>query len=113
MMWFYNVKLVLVDCIIENGNLWVENGVIVEIEESIGVLFGYIVLSGFIDMYGDMIELELEFCLCVDFLMEVVVGYFDVCFVVVGVMMVYVGVFFLCMVIDGECCFFEYIFGII
>lgn len=112
-MWFYNVKLVLADRIIENGNLRVENGVIAEIEESTGAPSGYTVLPGFIDMHGDMIELELEPRPRVDFPMEVAVGHLDARLAAAGVTTAYAGVSFSRTATDGERRSFEHTSGII
>ena len=76
-MWLSDVKLILVDRIIENGALRIENGMIVEITESKGQPSGFTVFPGFIDMHGDMIEIELEPRPKVDFPMYVAVGHLD------------------------------------
>ncbi len=64
-MWLSNFEIVLPDRIVERGALWVEDGLIVEIRESPvdnpdidgG---GRLLLPGFVDMHGDMIEKEIE-----------------------------------------------------
>ena len=76
-MWLSNVKLILVDRIIENGALRIVDDKIVEITESSGQPSGVTVFPGFIDMHGDMIEIELEPRPKVDFPMDVAVGHLD------------------------------------
>jgi alpha-D-ribose 1-methylphosphonate 5-triphosphate diphosphatase len=64
-MWFSDFRIVLKDRILENGALRIEDGVIAEIRETPvdgdalrGA--GRLMLAGFIDLHGDMIERELE-----------------------------------------------------
>lgn len=64
-MWFSDFRIVLRDRIIENGALRIENGLIAEIREAPvanAAIYGAgkLMLAGFIDMHGDMIERELE-----------------------------------------------------
>ncbi len=101
-MWLSDVKLILVDRIIENGALRIENGVIAEITESAGQPSGFTVFPGFIDMHGDMIELELEPRPKVDFPMEVAVGHLDARLAAAGVTTAYAGVSFSRSAKDGE-----------
>ncbi len=101
-MWIYDVKLILSDSIIENGNLRIENGLIAEIVESDGQPSGFTVFPGFIDMHGDMIELELEPRPKVDFPIEVAVGHLDARLAAAGVTTAYAGVSFSRTATDGE-----------
>lgn len=101
-MWLSNVNLILADRIIENGALRIENGVIAEITESAGQPSGFTVFPGFIDMHGDMIELELEPRPKVDFPMEVAVSHLDARLASAGVTTAYAGVSFSRTAVDGE-----------
>ncbi|MBO6776530.1 MAG: alpha-D-ribose 1-methylphosphonate 5-triphosphate diphosphatase [Marinibacterium sp.] len=112
-MWFSDAKIILADRIIENGALRIENGVIAEITESVGQPSGFTVFPGFIDMHGDMIELELEPRPKVDFPMEVAVGHLDVRLAAAGVTTAYAGVSFSRSAIDGERRSFEHTSAII
>ena len=112
-MWLSDVKLILADRIIENGNLRVENGVIAEITQSDGAPSGFTVFPGFIDMHGDMIELELEPRPNVDFPMRVAVGHLDVRLAASGVTTAYAGVSFSRSAKDGERRSFEHTSAII
>lgn len=80
-MWLSDFTLVLPDRIVERGSLRVENGRISEVAEhpvSGGISGdGLQLLPGFIDMHGDMIEIELEPRLKVDFPMEVALNHLD------------------------------------
>lgn len=113
MMWLSDVKLILADRIIENGALRIENGVIAEISESAGQPSGFTVFPGFIDMHGDMIELELEPRPKVDFPMEVAVGHLDARLAAAGVTTAYAGVSFSRSAKDGERRSFEHTSAII
>ena len=112
-MWLSDVKLILADRIIENGALRIENGVIAEITESAGQPSGFTVFPGFIDMHGDMIELELEPRPKVDFPMEVAVGHLDARLAAAGVTTAYAGVSFSRTAVDGERRSFEHTSAII
>lgn len=112
-MWLSDVKLILADRIIENGALRIENGVIAEITESAGQPSGFTVFPGFIDMHGDMIELELEPRPRVDFPMEVAVGHLDARLAAAGVTTAYAGVSFSRSAKDGERRSFEHTSAII
>jgi alpha-D-ribose 1-methylphosphonate 5-triphosphate diphosphatase len=64
-MWLSNFEIVLADRVIEHGAIWVEDGLIVDIRETAvddadinGQ--GQLLLPGFVDMHGDMIEKEVE-----------------------------------------------------
>lgn len=64
-MWFSDFRIVLADRVVERGALRVENGLIAEIVEApvAGAAIsgdGALLLAGFIDLHGDMIERELE-----------------------------------------------------
>jgi alpha-D-ribose 1-methylphosphonate 5-triphosphate diphosphatase len=112
-MWLSDVKLILADRIIENGSLRIENGVIAEITESAGQPTGFTVFPGFIDMHGDMIELELEPRPKVDFPMNVAVGHLDARLAAAGVTTAYAGVSFSRSAKDGERRSFEHTSAII
>lgn len=112
-MWLSDVKLILADRIIENGALRIENGMIAEIAESTGQPSGFTVFPGFIDMHGDMIELELEPRPKVDFPMEVAVGHLDARLAAAGVTTAYAGVSFSRSAKDGERRSFEHTSAII
>ncbi|WP_299616515.1 alpha-D-ribose 1-methylphosphonate 5-triphosphate diphosphatase [uncultured Tateyamaria sp.] len=112
-MWLSDVKLILADRIIENGALKIENGMIAEITGSPGQPSGFTVFPGFIDMHGDMIELELEPRPKVDFPMEVAVGHLDARLAAAGVTTAYAGVSFSRSAKDGERRSFEHTSAII
>lgn len=112
-MWLCDMKLVLLDRVIDNANLNIENGVIAEIVESNGSSSGYTVFPGFIDMHGDMIELELEPRPKVDFPMEVAVGHLDARLASSGVTTAYAGVSFSRSAKDGARRSFEHTSAII
>lgn len=112
-MWLSDVKLILADRIIENGTLRIENGVIAEVVESGGRPSGFTVFPGFIDMHGDMIEIELEPRPKVDFPMEVAVGHLDARLAAAGVTTAYAGVSFSRTAVDGERRSFEHTSAII
>lgn len=64
-MWFSNFRVVLADRVIPNGALRVEGGRIAEIRETpvagAGIEGdGLLLMPGFVDMHGDMIEREVE-----------------------------------------------------
>ncbi|MEL6551485.1 MAG: alpha-D-ribose 1-methylphosphonate 5-triphosphate diphosphatase [Pseudomonadota bacterium] len=112
-MWLSDVKIILADRVIDNGALRIENGVIAEIIESLGQPSGFTVFPGFIDMHGDMIELELEPRPKVDFPMEVAVGHLDSRLAAAGVTTAYAGVSFSRTATDGERRSFEHTSAII
>jgi alpha-D-ribose 1-methylphosphonate 5-triphosphate diphosphatase len=101
-MWLSNVKVVLADRVIENGGVQIENGMIAEVTESAGQPSGFTVFPGFIDMHGDMIELELEPRPKVDFPMEVAVAHLDARLAAAGVTTAYAAVSFSRTANDGE-----------
>ena len=112
-MWLSDVKLVLADRVVENGSLRIENGLIAEIVESDGPASGFTVFPGFIDMHGDMIEMELEPRAKVDFPMHVAVGHLDARLAASGVTTAYAGVSFSRTAKDGERRSFEHTTAII
>lgn len=64
-MWLSNFEIVLADRVIDNGALRIEDGLIVEIRDTpIDKVDidggGRLLLPGFVDMHGDMIEKEIE-----------------------------------------------------
>jgi len=112
-MWLSDIRVILADRIIENGSLRIENGVIAEIVDSSGQPSGFTVFPGFIDMHGDMIELELEPRPKVDFPMDVAVGHLDARLAAAGVTTAYAGVSFSRTAVDGERRSFEHTSAII
>ncbi len=105
-MWLSDFTLVLPDRVIEHGALRLEAGRIAEIAEAPvpGGLRGegLTIFPGFIDMHGDMIELELEPRVRVDFPMEVAVTHLDARLAAAGVTTAYAAVSFSRGVKDGE-----------
>ncbi len=112
-MWLSDARLILADRIIENGALRIENGVIAEICESAGDPSGFTVFPGFIDIHGDMVEIELEPRPKVDFPMEVAAGHLDARLAAAGVTTAYAGVSFSRTAVDGEQRSFEHTSSII
>ncbi|MEO1362412.1 MAG: alpha-D-ribose 1-methylphosphonate 5-triphosphate diphosphatase [Pseudomonadota bacterium] len=112
-MWLCDLKLILADRVIENGSLRIENGVIAEVVESAGQPSGLTLFPGFIDMHGDMIELELEPRPGVDFPMDVAVGHLDARLAAAGVTTAYAGVSFSRNAKDGARRSFEHTSAII
>ena len=105
-MWLSDVALVLPDGVLRRGSLRVEDGRIAEIAEgprpggTTGE--GLTVYPGFIDMHGDMIELELEPRARVDFPMEVALASLDARLAAAGVTTAYAAVSFSRGARDGE-----------
>lgn len=97
-MWLSDFTLILPDRVIERGALRIENGLIAEISETPvagGVAGdGLTIFPGFIDMHGDMIEIELEPRLNVDFPMEVALPHLDARLAAAGVTTAYAAVSF-------------------
>ena len=97
-MWLSDFALVLPDRVIPRGSLRIENGLIAEIVETVvpgGVRGdGMQLFPGFVDMHGDMIEVELEPRVQVDFPMDVAVGHLDARLAASGVTTAYAGVSF-------------------
>lgn len=111
-MWLSDMQLVLADRVIENGSLRIENGVIAEIVERPGTP-SHMVLPGFIDMHGDMIEQELEPRSGVDFPVAVAVAHLDARLAAAGVTTAYAGVSFSRAAKAGERRSFDHTSGII
>lgn len=107
-MWLCDVSIVLPDRVVPHGNLRIKEGLIAQIEETSGTDATYTVFPGFIDMHGDMIELELEPRPKVDFPMEVAVGHLDSRLAAAGVTTAYAGVSFSRSAKDGERRSFEH-----
>ncbi len=105
-MWLSDFTLVLPDRIVKGGSVRVEDGLIAEIREEIvpeGINGrGMQLFPGFIDMHGDMIEVELEPRAKVDFPMEVALGHLDARLAASGVTTAYASVSFSRGARDGE-----------
>ena len=112
-MWLTDLSIVLPNRVMSRGHLRIENGLIAEIVEEAGPAPSHTVFPGFIDMHGDMIELELEPRPRVDFPMEVAVGHLDARLAAAGVTTAYAGVSFSRTAKDGERRSFEHTSGII
>lgn len=116
-MWLSDVRIVLPNRVIENGALAIEDGLIAEIAEAPvadGIKApGHTLYPGFIDMHGDMIELELEPRPRVDFPMDVAVAHLDARLAASGVTTAYAGVSFSRSAKDGERRSFEHTSNII
>tara|TARA_R110002124_G_scaffold114535_20_gene269404 strand:- start:16607 stop:17800 length:1194 start_codon:yes stop_codon:yes gene_type:complete len=97
-MWLSDFTLVLPDRVIERGSLRIENGQIAEIAESPvsgGIAGdGLHLMAGFIDMHGDMIEVELEPRPHVDMPMELALTHLDARLAASGVTTAYAAVSF-------------------
>ncbi|MQY42530.1 alpha-D-ribose 1-methylphosphonate 5-triphosphate diphosphatase [Epibacterium sp. SM1969] len=100
-MWLCDVSIVLADRVIACGALRLEEGRIAEIRETSGSAT-HTVYPGFVDMHGDMIELELEPRPGVDFPMEVAVTHLDARLAAAGVTTAYAGVSFSRNAKDGD-----------
>jgi len=107
-----DVSIILRDRVIPCGTLRVEDGMIAEIVETDGTPT-HTVLPGFVDMHGDMIEIELEPRPKVDFPMNVAVGHLDARLAASGVTTAYAGVSFSRTAKDGERRSFEHTSAII
>jgi alpha-D-ribose 1-methylphosphonate 5-triphosphate diphosphatase len=105
-MWLTDVELVLADRVVERGALRIEAGRIAEVLErpvAGGVTGpGLTVFPGFVDMHGDMIELELEPRARVDFPMDVAIASLDARLAAAGVTTAYAAVSFSRGAADGE-----------
>lgn len=105
-MWISDVTLVLPDRVVRHASLRVEDGKIAEIQERpvAGGITGpdLTVYPGFIDMHGDMIELELEPRARVDFPMDVALASLDARLAAAGVTTAYAAVSFSRGARDGE-----------
>ena len=107
-----DVSIILRDRVIPCGTLRVEDGMIAEVVETDGTPT-HTVLPGFVDMHGDMIEIELEPRPKVDFPMNVAVGHLDARLAASGVTTAYAGVSFSRTAKDGERRSFEHTSAII
>lgn len=117
-MWLTNFSLVLTDEIIPEGALRIEDGHIAEIRAGAapeGAIDGggRLLAPGFIDMHGDMIEVELEPRPRVDFPMEVALGHLDARLAASGVTTAYAAVSFSRGVRDGARRSFEHTSAVI
>ena len=116
-MWLSDFNVVLRDRVLPNGSVRIDGGRIAEVVESPvpGGLpgEGRWLFPGFIDMHGDMIELELEPRVQVDFPMEVALGHLDARLAASGVTTAYAAVSFSRGAKDGERRSFDHTCGII
>ena len=105
-MWISDVTLVLPDRVMAHASLRIADGMIAEIAErpvSGGITgMDLTVYPGFIDMHGDMIELELEPRARVDFPMDVALASLDARLAAAGVTTAYAAVSFSRGARDGE-----------
>ncbi|MGJ8623445.1 MAG: alpha-D-ribose 1-methylphosphonate 5-triphosphate diphosphatase [Yoonia sp.] len=105
-MWLSDFTLILPDRVLPCASLRIEDGLIAEIVEGPvkeGIQgHGMELFPGFIDMHGDMIEIELEPRARVDFPMEVALNHLDMRLASSGVTTAYAGVSFSRGVRDGE-----------
>lgn len=111
-MWLRDVSIVLRDRVIACGAIRIENGKFAEIVETGGTPT-HAAFAGFIDMHGDMIELELEPRIQVDFPMEVALGHLDARLAATGVTTAYAAVSFSRGAKDGQRRSFEHTCGLI
>lgn len=97
-MWLSDFTLILPDRIIEHGSVQITDGIITEIREGIapgGVMgHGAHLMPGFIDMHGDMIEIELEPRPNVPFPMEIALPHLDARLAACGITTAYAAVSF-------------------
>lgn len=111
-MWLSDFTLVLPDRVVDHGSIRIENGLIAEIAETPvpGGLpgNGLQIFPGFIDMHGDMIEIEMEPRMKVDFPMEVALPHLDARLAASGVTTAYAAVSFSRAAQDGERRSFEH-----
>jgi alpha-D-ribose 1-methylphosphonate 5-triphosphate diphosphatase len=115
-MWLSDFTLILPDRVLPHGSLRIEDGRIAEIVEGpvAGGVQGAVqghgaeIFPGFIDMHGDMIEVELEPRARVDFPMDVALNHLDMRLASSGVTTAYAGVSFSRGVRDGERRSFEH-----
>ncbi|MDA0339522.1 MAG: alpha-D-ribose 1-methylphosphonate 5-triphosphate diphosphatase [Proteobacteria bacterium] len=111
-MWLSDFALVLPDRVMPRGSLRIKDGIIAEIVE--GPVKGGIqgkgmeIFPGFIDMHGDMIEVELEPRALVDFPMDVALNHLDMRLAASGVTTAYAAVSFSRGVRAGERRSFEH-----
>lgn len=111
-MWLSDFALVLPDRVMPHGSLRIEDGIITDIVE--GPVKGGVegqgmeIFPGFIDMHGDMIEVELEPRALVDFPMDVALHHLDMRLAASGVTTAYAAVSFSRGVRAGERRSFEH-----
>ncbi len=105
-MWISDVELVLSDRVVRGASVLVADGKIAEIQDRPvpGGITGanLTVYPGFIDMHGDMIELELEPRARVDFPMDVALASLDARLAAAGITTGYAAVSFSRGARDGE-----------
>ena len=105
-MWLSDFRLVLPDRIVDRGSIRLDAGRIAEIAEAPipgGIPGdGLHLFAGFIDMHGDMIELELEPRPHVDMPMELALNALDARLAAAGVTTAYASVSFTRGARDGE-----------
>ncbi|MEL6573164.1 MAG: alpha-D-ribose 1-methylphosphonate 5-triphosphate diphosphatase [Pseudomonadota bacterium] len=105
-MWLSDFSLILPDRVVKGGSVRIEGGHIAEVREEMvaeGINGrGMQLFPGFIDMHGDMIEVELEPRAKVDFPMDVAVGHLDARLAASGVTTAYASVSFSRGAKDGE-----------
>ncbi len=105
-MWLSDFTLVLPDRVVPNGSLLIEDGVIADIRDHVvagGIVGdGMQLFPGFIDIHGDMIELELEPRVQVDFPLSVALAHLDARLAATGVTTAYAAVSFSRGAKDGE-----------
>ncbi|SMR81282.1 alpha-D-ribose 1-methylphosphonate 5-triphosphate diphosphatase [Aliiroseovarius halocynthiae] len=111
-MWLSSLSVVLPDRVIANGALRIQNDVIAEISEvpnPAGLdCKGALVMPGFIDMHGDMIEIEIEPRAGVDFPMEIALAHLDARLAASGITTAYAAVSFSRGAVSGERRSFEH-----
>ncbi|OUS06616.1 alpha-D-ribose 1-methylphosphonate 5-triphosphate diphosphatase [Rhodobacterales bacterium 52_120_T64] len=116
-MWLSDFNLVLADRVVSNGSVRIENGMIAEIvaRPMAGGLngAGMELFAGFIDMHGDMIELEMEPRARVQFPIEVALNHLDARLAAAGVTTAYAAVSFSRGVGEGEQRSFAHTSGVI
>lgn len=116
-MWLSDFTLILPDRVLPRGSVRVEDGIITEIVEGPvrnGIQGrGMEIFPGFIDMHGDMIEIELEPRALVGFPMEVALNHLDMRLAASGVTTAYAAVSFSHGARDGERRSFEHTSNVI
>lgn len=111
-MWLSELSLVLPDRVVPCGAVRIEGGRIAEIVETAGAPTGAL-FPGFVDMHGDMIELELEPRVQVDFPMAVALNHLDARLAASGVTTAYAAVSFSRGAKDGQRRSFDHTCGVI
>ncbi|MEL6206520.1 MAG: alpha-D-ribose 1-methylphosphonate 5-triphosphate diphosphatase [Pseudomonadota bacterium] len=115
-MWLSDFTLILPDRIVEHGSLRIEGARIAEIVETpvpggvsgAGPNGALQIFPGFIDMHGDMIEVEIEPRVGVDFPMEIALPHLDARLAASGVTTAYASVSFSRGAKDGDRRSFEH-----